>query len=243
MTTTSSQKPGCLGALLRIFSRSEAARPPTSPTAEVELDEQELAAEALPYRVRDDFLSPAEISLYHILSAVTRDAAIVCPKVGFKDIFFTATAENRQGHFNRIARKHVDFLVCHPKTMRPLVGVELDDRSHDAAHRQERDSFVDRAFKDAELPLVRIVARRSYNLAEVHALIAPYIAEERQGAAEPQQPEKASMHATVPGAPPLCPKCGIPMILRTASRGKQLGNQFYGCQNYPQCRETQQLVD
>jgi hypothetical protein len=38
-------------------------------------------------------------------------------------------------------------------------------------------------------------------------------------------------------APPLCPKCGIPMVLRTANQGEYKGQQFYGCRNYPQCRE------
>jgi hypothetical protein len=28
------------------------------------------------------------------------------------------------------------------------------------------------------------------------------------------------------------------MILRTTSRGPNAGKQFYGCPNYPSCRET-----
>lgn len=39
-----------------------------------------------------------------------------------------------------------------------------------------------------------------------------------------------------PGSPPLCPKCGIPMRLRTASKGPRQGQDFWGCANYPQCR-------
>lgn len=37
---------------------------------------------------------------------------------------------------------------------------------------------------------------------------------------------------------PVCPTCGIPMVLRTARRGAQQGNRFYGCANYPACRQT-----
>ena len=33
----------------------------------------------------------------------------------------------------------------------------------------------------------------------------------------------------------LCPRCGAPMVLRTAKRGEWAGNQFYGCSNYPNC--------
>ena len=34
----------------------------------------------------------------------------------------------------------------------------------------------------------------------------------------------------------ICPRCGSPMVLRTAARGSYLGQQFWGCSRYPQCR-------
>lgn len=39
----------------------------------------------------------------------------------------------------------------------------------------------------------------------------------------------------------LCPRCGADLVLRTASRGKNTGNQFYGCSNYPNCRYIQAM--
>ncbi|MFM5840569.1 nuclease-related domain-containing protein [Aeromonas rivipollensis] len=35
---------------------------------------------------------------------------------------------------------------------------------------------------------------------------------------------------------PTCPRCGNAMVLRTASRGENRGNQFWGCNGYPTCR-------
>ncbi len=35
-----------------------------------------------------------------------------------------------------------------------------------------------------------------------------------------------------------CPKCGLPMVLRTARRGLNAGGKFYGCSNYPRCKVT-----
>ncbi len=37
-------------------------------------------------------------------------------------------------------------------------------------------------------------------------------------------------------AVPLCPRCGAPMILRTATKGANAGKQFYGCAMFPKCR-------
>ena len=37
---------------------------------------------------------------------------------------------------------------------------------------------------------------------------------------------------------PDCPKCGSPMVLRTARRGRNAGNSFWGCSDYPNCSGT-----
>lgn len=34
----------------------------------------------------------------------------------------------------------------------------------------------------------------------------------------------------------ICPKCGKPLVLRTAKKGDKAGNQFYGCSGFPKCR-------
>lgn len=38
-----------------------------------------------------------------------------------------------------------------------------------------------------------------------------------------------------------CPKCDSPMRLRTARRGKNAGNQFWGCSRYPSCKEIREF--
>ncbi|PWL97975.1 MAG: hypothetical protein DBY09_05845 [Selenomonadales bacterium] len=39
----------------------------------------------------------------------------------------------------------------------------------------------------------------------------------------------------------ICPKCGATLIVREVKRGKNKGNSFYGCSNFPQCRYIQNL--
>ncbi|MCH5278887.1 MAG: NERD domain-containing protein [Christensenellaceae bacterium] len=39
----------------------------------------------------------------------------------------------------------------------------------------------------------------------------------------------------------LCPKCGGQLILKTAKRGANAGNQFYGCSNFPKCKYVQKF--
>lgn len=35
-----------------------------------------------------------------------------------------------------------------------------------------------------------------------------------------------------------CCRCGSPMVLRTANKGANAGNQFWGCSAFPKCRNT-----
>jgi four helix bundle suffix protein len=40
---------------------------------------------------------------------------------------------------------------------------------------------------------------------------------------------------------PACPKCGKPMTLRTAQKGKSPGKQFWGCTGYPECKKIAEI--
>lgn len=39
----------------------------------------------------------------------------------------------------------------------------------------------------------------------------------------------------------LCPKCGALMVRRTATRGSNAGSEFWGCSEYPDCRQTMRI--
>ena len=40
---------------------------------------------------------------------------------------------------------------------------------------------------------------------------------------------------------PKCPKCNGKLVIRTATKGVNAGNQFYGCSNYPKCKYTRNV--
>jgi hypothetical protein len=210
-----------------------------------------------PYHIRDDFLSPAEQSFYLVLRTAVADWATICPKVNLGDLFYAKIGDPSiyRTCTNRIDRKHVDFLLCDPQTVKPLLGIELDDRSHQRADRQARDEFGAQVFSAAQLPLVRLSARRAYAVAELTALLrekvdldteAPAITPSSSVAPPAIPPPLPPVPNPVPAAalpapapvaePPRCPQCGSPMVLRTASRGSNQGGHFWGCPNYPRCR-------
>lgn len=197
------------------------------------VDDQNKKGE-LPYALRDDWLSAAELSFLGVLRVVTQDRFVACPKVGLQDIFFAKSGSNSQAYRNKINRKHVDFLLCDATSYKPVMGVELDDSSHGRKDRAERDRFVDQVFAVAGLPLLRVPAARSYSTDVIGKAISDRLSGFRPAAvATARPPEPRSSIAT-----PTCPKCSTPMVLRTAKRGTTKGDQFYGCANYPKCHEV-----
>jgi predicted RNA-binding Zn-ribbon protein involved in translation (DUF1610 family) len=197
-------------------------------------DDKAPAQAEFPYLVRDDFLSPAEQSFYLVLKSAVSEWALVCPKVALGDLFYAKSSDPSKFRTftNRIDRKHVDFLLCEPRTVKPLLGIELDDKSHQRADRQKRDEIVQQVFSAAKLPLVRVPVRPAYAVAELNTLLRQHVAlgEARSFGARVIQDKPAA------SVSPWCPKCGSAMVLRTAKSGTNQGDQFWGCSNYPRCR-------
>ena len=110
-----SEKSGCLEAILQALG----------------LKPKSTEREVLPYRIRDDFLSPAELNFYRVLRTAVGDWAVICPKVSLGDLFYAKSGDHRTNvaYRNKIARKHVDFLLCDSQSIRPLLGIELDEHA------------------------------------------------------------------------------------------------------------------
>lgn len=128
-------------------------------------------------------------------------------------------------YFGKIAQKHVDFLLCEPNTMKPLCGIELDDISHTNKKTSERDLFIEKVYKDANLELIRLSSKYTYQEIGI-ALTGVFNGPKGI-------PVVQNNNETV-----LCPKCSVPMVLRKSSRGQNAGSEFYGCSNYPQCKQV-----
>ena len=57
-----------------------------------------------------------------------------------------------------------------------------------------------------------------------------------------QESETKQEEKIIEGTPEMiCPKCGSKLVLRTARKGANAGNQFYGCSAFPNCRYIQNL--
>jgi restriction system protein len=55
------------------------------------------------------------------------------------------------------------------------------------------------------------------------------------------QIQKKRVVSPEPAPGNLCPKCGGEMVMRTAKKGPNPGQKFWGCSNFPRCRYTKPI--
>ena len=151
------QNPGCLTVILQAIG--------------IKLKSPEPKTELFPYKIKDHFLSPAELSFYRILKSIVDPHLTILSKVRLADIFYVSRPKENYSYFPKISQKHVDYLLCHPDTMKPILGIELDDSSHNTEKSQKRDQFVNRTFATAKLPLLRVPVQKAYKANEITVLL------------------------------------------------------------------------
>ncbi|MHB0858781.1 MAG: DUF2726 domain-containing protein [Anaerolineae bacterium] len=189
--------------------------------------------ETVTYQVRDDLLSGAERSFLLILTQAVAEWAIVFPHVSLRDLLSPARSDSlrRWRADYRLGRERVDFLLCDVRSLRPLLGVELEDAQQSSRARLRRNALVASALASAGLPLVRIPVQYTYDRRELNVTLmrqAGLLGGNRPSELVPAAPPAAP-------APPTCTKCGKAMVLRTVTSGPSLGQQFWGCSDYPRC--------
>jgi hypothetical protein len=135
------------GILLLLLSRFRRARP----------------TPRLPY-VAIPILTDSERRFFAVLEGCIPRHCYILAQVRLANLVAveSGTAAFR-AHFNRVAMKCVDFVLVNHSTMVPLLVVELDDRSHDRADRQERDKFVDQVLTSIGLPILHWPVESRYN--------------------------------------------------------------------------------
>lgn len=204
------------------------------------------------YAKRDDFLSLAERSFFGVLQDAVQDKALVFCKVRVADILFVKSGlekGERMKAFNRIAKKHVDFVICTKDDVSVLCAIELNDSSHNSSSRQKRDDFLVSAFDSANLPLIQMPAKKSYSINDIREQLKPIIGIDNSEVqanvvdTDIEEPEAPMNDINEDADGKVCPKCSAALVKRTASKGKNTGNSFWACSAFPKCRYTEDIYN
>ena len=106
--------------------------------------------------------TPTEQDFFACLQGLTQGRCLIFAKVNLADII--KPLSGKIGDRNQIDKKHVDFLICRQEDGMPMIGIELDDSSHNDRDRFKGDMIKNDAFAACGLPLLRLP------VAEMHQL-------------------------------------------------------------------------
>jgi hypothetical protein len=180
----------------------------------------------LPYRLKEPFLTTTELALFHTLSEMMGGRYVICPKVALNDIFYIVRPNENVHFFNKFFRKHVDFLLCEPKNLLPVFGVDIV-RAVSKNDTRETDKFMDELFTNAGIPLIHVPSSDKYESSEIVNLFQ--LAVMKIGGTGQLRVQRNT--DTVPH----CPICGKMMVLRIERNGARSGRKYYGCMDSPKC--------
>jgi len=156
----------------RHFAQAKPAELSAHVPASTEDSEPELDLANLPYLRRTALLRPGERAFLPTLQQACSTRSLIFTQVQLSKLIYPRAGIPRwQSYQNKIDRKSIDFVLCHPTTLVPQLIIELDDKSHTREDRQQRDDFVNRALNAAGIPLLRIRAASTYNPAALEQQI------------------------------------------------------------------------
>ena len=115
--------------------------------------------EFLPYK-RKNLMTKNEWFFYKQLKPVADKLgfSILC-KVRVADLVDIDKGLDKskwQTAFNRINKKHVDFVLCKPENLYPELLIELDDLSHKSENVIKRDEFIQKLYDKTGYKLLRV---------------------------------------------------------------------------------------
>lgn len=130
----------------------------------------------LPHRTQKHFapkrslMSEAEKSLFNALSEAFPHYRVMA-QVRLPELIDLVSVYSQRLLY-AVTNKSIDFVLMDPATGAPVVAIELDDSSHLAPERIQRDMFVNSLFDEAGMPLCRLPVCRSYKADKLRAFVS-----------------------------------------------------------------------
>lgn len=135
-------------------------------------DEEKVIKSPYNYKKKDFLMSRAEHEFFDILVEVVGNQYHVFPQIHLSTILDNkVVGQNWRGAFRHIDEKSVDFVICDKAYIKPIIAIELDDKTHEREDRKGRDGEVERILKESGLSLLRFGNNGSFNKEEIKRLI------------------------------------------------------------------------
>jgi very-short-patch-repair endonuclease len=116
------------------------------------------------YKSVNSLLTKAELNFYDTLEPICHELNLTLfAKVRMWDLVTVIAKNNITAYQNKVKSKHIDFVICDTRTLKPIICIELDDKSHNRADRKERDRFIDEVLSSSGYTVLHVPCASSYN--------------------------------------------------------------------------------
>lgn len=144
--------------LITLMQKAKKEQAKQNKAIEAKEPEENIKIEKIPY-LRKNLMTKNEWAFYKQLKPIADEMnlSIMC-KTRVADLIDIEKGLNKsewQTAFNRINKKHIDFMLCKPENLYPVLLIELDDSSHDTEKGKQRDEFVEKVLNKAGYKLLR----------------------------------------------------------------------------------------
>ena len=128
------------------------------------------------YAAKRHLNSEQEQKFYYILNVIGRDKYDVVPKVRVADLIQVRGSQYEKDQdwwlaFRPLSQRHVDFVITKARTSKIVCAVELDSPDHQTDRVKKRDAFLDYVFKEAGIPLHRVMIQDYYDIDDIRRQI------------------------------------------------------------------------
>ncbi|MDX8387471.1 MAG: DUF2726 domain-containing protein [Ghiorsea sp.] len=216
------------------------------------------------YVKRRLFFTPAEKVFYSALKHVIGDEHVIFSQVSLARLITVHKelgSRQKKKLLSRIKPLHVSFVLCHQSDLSTLVAIELDVLAHQNKKKLAYEVFLNQTFKNAGVPLVHFQAKETYSLDDIKEILAKYLEQapktykplitenddtsgfEKIQFGDDDEMVQADEPSDSESQEVLCPKCGSPMVLKEATKGRRAGKKFLTCSAYPVCNRAIALED
>ncbi|APX09944.1 hypothetical protein BWP24_27455 (plasmid) [Vibrio campbellii] len=152
-----------IGCIVYLFTKSKKkanksnVKPFVGSSPETQLGDQKSKQKVVPHKKRNYLCTKTENKFYQVLRDVLPPEYIVHSQVSMMALVQPVNFKDN----SKTWAKRMDFVIT-DKNTKIMAVIELDDSSHRQQKRQERDIYVNNAFKNLH-PLLRFEAMNIYD--------------------------------------------------------------------------------
>ncbi len=117
---------------------------------------------------RRSLLNPQQRALYQTLMQLVGRDSIVALRVNLSTLVIPPGEDDGyENHWKRVLREWVDFVICSPSSVCPVLAIKLETRSERRRRKLGGLDVLEDTLKSAKVPLLRIKSADSYDANEI----------------------------------------------------------------------------